>query len=48
MRKINEELFLKTAKRAYDLGINFYDTSNRYHGAMAPVDVNHVGNAERR
>ncbi len=47
VRKINEELFLKIAKKAYDLGINFYDTSNRYHGGMAPVDLNHVGNAER-
>ncbi|MGC8670941.1 MAG: aldo/keto reductase [Thermoprotei archaeon] len=47
VHKINEDLFLKIAKRAYDSGINFYDTSNRYHGAMAPVDLNHVGNAEK-
>ncbi|MGC8601813.1 MAG: aldo/keto reductase [Thermoprotei archaeon] len=47
VRKVDEELFLRIAKRAYDLGINFYDTSNRYHGGMAPVDLNHVGNAEK-
>jgi len=45
--KINEELFMKIAKKAYDAGVNFFDTSNRYHGAMAPVDLNHVGNAEK-
>ena len=32
---------------AFDHGVNFIDTANRYHGAMAPVDLNHVGNAEK-
>jgi aryl-alcohol dehydrogenase-like predicted oxidoreductase len=32
---------------AFDHGINFVDTANRYHGASAPVDLNHVGYAEK-
>ena len=45
--KVDEDLSLKIMRRAYDLGVNFIDTANRYHGVMAPVDVNHVGNSER-
>ncbi len=37
----------KAFKVAVDSGINFIDTANRYHGAMTPVDLNHVGNAEK-
>jgi len=37
----------KLVKLAVDNGVNFIDTANRYHGAMGPVDLNHVGNAER-
>ncbi|AKA73165.1 aldo/keto reductase [Saccharolobus solfataricus] len=45
--KVDKETTLKILKRAYDEGVNFIDTANRYHGAMAPVDLPHVGNAER-
>jgi len=34
-------------KKAWDLGINFIDTANRYHGAVAPVPLTHVGYAEK-
>lgn len=37
----------KVLKRAYDLGINFIDTANRYHGGISPVPLTHVGYAER-
>jgi aryl-alcohol dehydrogenase-like predicted oxidoreductase len=47
VRKINEEMTLKLWRRAVDLGINCIDTANRYHGAIAPVPVTHVGYAER-
>jgi len=38
---------LRIMRRAYDLGINFVDTANRYHGAMQRADTTHVGNSER-
>ncbi|QXJ33965.1 aldo/keto reductase [Saccharolobus shibatae] len=47
IHKVDKETTLKILKRAYDEGVNFIDTANRYHGAMAPVDLAHVGNAER-
>jgi aryl-alcohol dehydrogenase-like predicted oxidoreductase len=34
-------------KKAWDLGINFIDTANRYHGAVAPIPLTHVGYAEK-
>lgn len=45
--KVDVDAAVKIMKRAYDEGINCIDTANRYHGAMAPVDLNHVGFAER-
>jgi len=34
-------------KRAHDLGINFIDTANRYHGASTPIPLTHVGYSEK-
>ncbi|WP_126450632.1 aldo/keto reductase [Sulfodiicoccus acidiphilus] len=45
--EVDAEASVKAMKVAYDLGINFIDTSNRYHGGMQKTDLNHVGNAER-
>ncbi len=45
--KVDVEELGRIIKRAFDLGINCIDTANRYHGVMAPVDLDHVGNAER-
>jgi len=36
----------RVIKVAFDNGLNFIDTANRYHGAMSPVDMVHRGNAE--
>ncbi len=47
INKVDVEEFKKILKVAVDNGINFIDTANRYHGAMTPVDLNHVGNAEK-
>lgn len=45
--KVDEELSKKIVDRAIDLGINFFDTSNVYHGVLSAVDPAHAGNAER-
>lgn len=45
--KVDVEETKKMIKIAFDKGVNFIDTANRYHGAMAPVDKQHWGNAER-
>jgi len=45
--KVDVEETRKVLKVAFDRGVNFIDTANRYHGAMAPVDAQHWGNAER-
>jgi len=45
--KIDYEEFERILKRAYDEGLNFIDTANRYHGGIAPVPLTHVGYAER-
>jgi aryl-alcohol dehydrogenase-like predicted oxidoreductase len=45
--KVGVEETRKVVDLAFDHGINFIDTANRYHGAMAPVDLNHYGNAEK-
>jgi aryl-alcohol dehydrogenase-like predicted oxidoreductase len=45
--KVDVEETKKVVKIAFDQGINFIDTANRYHGAMTPVDFNHLGNAEK-
>jgi aryl-alcohol dehydrogenase-like predicted oxidoreductase len=45
--KVDVDEFRRVLKRAYDLGINFFDTANRYHGGISPVPLTHVGYAER-
>lgn len=45
--KVDIEETRKTLELAFDRGINFVDTANRYHGAMGTVDLNHVGFAEK-
>lgn len=45
--KIDVEEFRRVLKVAHELGINFIDTANRYHGGIAPVPLTHVGYAER-
>ncbi|MGC8597799.1 MAG: aldo/keto reductase [Thermocladium sp.] len=47
VHKVDVDAAVKIMRRAYDEGINCIDTANRYHGAMSPVDLNHVGNSER-
>jgi aryl-alcohol dehydrogenase-like predicted oxidoreductase len=46
-RKVDTDELTKVIKAAFDEGLNFIDTANRYHGAMAPVDVVHRGNSEK-
>lgn len=36
----------RVLKKAYDSGLNFIDTANRYHGAASPIPLTHVGYAE--
>ncbi|WP_291999170.1 aldo/keto reductase [Caldivirga sp.] len=45
--KVDEEETTRIIKRAIDLGINFIDTANVYHGTMSGPDYIHAGNAER-
>ncbi|BBD73285.1 voltage-gated potassium channel [Sulfodiicoccus acidiphilus] len=45
--KVDEELSIKIIRRAVDLGVNFIDTANVYHGVMQGPDWRHTGNAER-
>ena len=47
MPKVDVEETRRVVELAFDHGINFIDTANRYHGAQAPIDSNHWGNAER-
>lgn len=47
VRTVDKEEFSKVVKIAIDSGLNFFDTANRYHGAMTPVDEVHRGNAEK-
>jgi len=44
---IDESEFKRVLKFAYDNGVIFLDTANRYHGGISPVPLTHVGNAER-
>jgi len=44
---IDVDEFRRILRFAYDSGINFIDTANRYHGAIAPVPLTHVGYAEK-
>ncbi len=45
--KVDKDTALKIFKKAYDEGINFFDTANVYHGALWDTDPFHVGNSER-
>lgn len=45
--KVDVDETKKVFRYAYDVGINFIDTANRYHGAVSPVPLTHVGYAER-
>jgi len=45
--KVDVEETRRIVKRAIDLGINFIDTANVYHGTMSGPDYIHAGNAER-
>jgi len=47
VRTVDNEEFSRVLKIAMDNGLNFFDTANRYHGAMTPVDEVHRGNAEK-
>jgi len=45
--KIDVDEFKRVIKLAYDNGIDFVDTANRYHGGISPVPLTHVGYAEK-
>ncbi|MEM0005613.1 MAG: aldo/keto reductase, partial [Ignisphaera sp.] len=45
--KIDVDETKRVFRYAYDVGINFIDTANRYHGAVSPVPLTHVGYAEK-
>ncbi len=45
--KVDEDSAKRIIKKAIDLGINFFDTANVYHGVMQGPDYLHVGNSER-
>lgn len=47
IHKIDIDEFRRILKLAWDKGISFIDTANRYHGAVAPVPLTHVGYAEK-
>lgn len=45
--KIDMDEFKRILRYAYDAGLDFIDTANRYHGGISPVPLTHVGNSER-
>lgn len=45
--KIDTEETRRIVGLAFDRGVNFIDTANRYHGAMMSSDSPHWGNAEK-
>lgn len=45
--RVDYEEFKKVLRRAYEEGLTFIDTANRYHGGISPVPLTHVGYAER-
>jgi 1-deoxyxylulose-5-phosphate synthase len=47
IEEVDKETFAKVVAKAIDLGINFIDEANRYHGRMSTADLDHVGNSER-
>jgi aryl-alcohol dehydrogenase-like predicted oxidoreductase len=44
--KVDEEESIRIIKKAIDLGVNFIDTANIYHGTMQGPDYIHAGKAE--
>jgi 1-deoxyxylulose-5-phosphate synthase len=44
---VDKDEFKRIIGKAYDAGINFIDTSNRYHGRMENSDTDHVGYSEK-
>ena len=47
VEKVDQEEMARIIKKALDVGINFIDTSNVYHGRMQNSDPQHAGNSER-
>ncbi len=49
VENVDEEEFNRIFKKCYDLGINFYDTSNIYHGRVEENErhIPETGNSER-
>lgn len=49
VESVNEEEFKKIFKKAYDFGINFYDTADIYHGRVENNEdcIECTGNSER-
>ncbi|PYB68943.1 aldo/keto reductase [Thermoplasma sp. Kam2015] len=49
VEKVDEAEFYKIVRRAYDVGINFFDTANIYHGRVEKNEdhIDHIGNSER-
>ena len=47
IEEVDKETFAKIMSKAYDLGINFIDGANRYHGRMSTADLDHVGQSEK-
>jgi aryl-alcohol dehydrogenase-like predicted oxidoreductase len=45
--KVDVDETKKLIRYTYDSGINFIDTANRYHGAVSPVPLTHIGYAEK-
>jgi len=45
--KVDEEASVRVIRRAIEMGINFIDAANVYHGVMQGPDVRHVGHAEK-
>ncbi len=47
IRRVDIEETRKVVALAFDNGVNFIDTANRYSGAMITSDLHHVGNVEK-
>jgi len=47
VEKVDLEEMARIIKKAFDAGINFIDTANKYHGRMQDSDPPHAGNSER-
>ncbi|BAB60479.1 hypothetical protein [Thermoplasma volcanium GSS1] len=49
VEKVDESEFQRIFKKAYDAGINFFDTANIYHGRVEKNEdhIDHIGNSER-